>query len=41
VNVPGIPQLTGIEFYTAGATINLNAPGAIHLLSNPVTTKIE
>jgi hypothetical protein len=41
VNVPNAPALAGIEFVVAGVTINRNAPSSIHLVSNPIATRIQ
>jgi hypothetical protein len=41
VKVPGSPLLAGVEYYVAGVTLNPNAPAGIHLVSNPLATRIE
>jgi len=41
VNVPNAPALAGVEYYMAGVTINPNAPAGIHLVSNPIATRIQ
>lgn len=40
VNVPNDPNLIGLDFYTAGVSLHVAAPGAIHLISNPFSTRV-
>ena len=41
IRVPNSPVLAGIKVYTAGITLDVGAPGGIHLVSNALATTIQ